>query len=36
MRDRYFGPGGTACGNYSGHEFVNDNGDRLIYIEVSC
>ena len=36
IRNRYFGPGGTSHGDYSGYEFVNDDGDRLIYIEVWC
>jgi hypothetical protein len=36
MRDRYLGPGGTEYGDYSGYEFVNDDGDTLVYIEVWC
>ena len=36
VRGRWFGPGGTAYGNYSGYEFENDDGDSLTYIEVWC
>jgi hypothetical protein len=36
LRDKYFGPGGTEYGEYSAYEFVNDDGDSLTYIEVSC
>lgn len=36
LQDRYVGPSGAVDGDYSGYEFVNNDGDRLMYIEMWC
>ena len=36
VRSRYAGRGGVRNGNYMGHEFVNPDGQALVYIEVWC
>jgi hypothetical protein len=36
LRKDYRGPGGVPDGDYVGHEFVNEIGARLLYLEKSC
>jgi hypothetical protein len=32
VRKNYLGPAGTG-GDFTGFEFINDSGDRLLYLE---
>jgi hypothetical protein len=36
VRKSYRGPGGGPCGQFMGFEFVNDSGDRLLYLQKPC
>jgi hypothetical protein len=36
LRGNYAGPGGATGGDYMGYEFVNSDGEQLMYIEIWC